>query len=196
MSAPINSLAWWNRYFENQWEANNGRNQTRYFVSRLVDHIGFREANWLAATGRSILDWGCALGDGVDVLCRRFPAAQEAVELYTKYDFRLAEDGLPQTSFDAIVTSNCLEHFLNPFDVAARHLQFCRSLYISMVPFREEHLHDCHVTRFELDTFPDSIGEFRKLGSTIIRCPRTYWNGEQIIVTYGSPSYCSEIGHE
>jgi RNA-directed DNA polymerase len=58
MIGPINSLSWWNSYFQNQWEANNGRNQTRYFISRLVDHIAAHEAIWLAAAGRSILDWG------------------------------------------------------------------------------------------------------------------------------------------
>jgi trans-aconitate methyltransferase len=204
MIAAVNSLSWWNGYFEDQWEANNGRNQTRHFMTRLLDHLASRETYWLGAPGRSILDWGCALGDGVDVLCRRFPAArvsgldfsrtaiEKAVARYPGYDFQLAEDGCPKTTFDAVFTSNCLEHFLNPFEVAADQLRFCRSLYVAMVPFREQHLHEAHFTRFELDTFPDAIGGFRKLGSAILRCPPLYWNGEQIIVTYGSAPYCDE----
>lgn len=208
MSDAINSLSWWNDYFGAQWEANNGPNQTRYFMTKLVDHLASREAAWLAAPGRSILDWGCALGDGVDVLARRFPSARvsgldfsrtaiaKAAERYPQFQFQLAEDRRPPGAWDAVLTSNCLEHFADPFAVAAGHLEFCRSLYIAMVPFREGVLHESHVTRFDVDTFPETMGGFRKLGSAILRCPPLYWNGEQIIVTYGSAGYCGEIGLE
>ena len=206
MAAPINSLSWWNGYFERQWEAHDGRNQTRYFISLLVDHLGSRESNWLAAPGRSILDWGCAMGDGVDLLCTRFPEALvtgldfshtaigKAAERYPRHNFQLSEDGGLRTSYDAIITSNCLEHFPNPFEVAAGHLRYCKSLYIVMVPFREEHLHESHCVRFELDTFPEAIDGFRKVASICLRCDSPYWPGEQVIVTYGSASYRGEIG--
>ena len=205
MAASINSLSWWNGYFESQWEANDGRGQTRYFISNLVDLLGSRESAWLAVPGRTILDWGCAMGDGVDVLSGRFPGARvsgldfsitaigKAMERYPEFDFQLSEDGCPKSSFDAIVTSNCLEHFSNPFAVAAGHLRFCKSLYIAMAPFREDHLHESHVIRFDLDSFPESIDGFRKLSSVILRCSSRYWPGEQIIVTYGSEAYCKDF---
>ncbi len=208
MAVPINSLSWWNGYFEAQWEANGGRDQTRYFISKLVDHLGARESAWLAQPGRSILDWGCAMGDGVDVLCHRFPSAkvtgldfsqtaiEKAVEQYPQYDFHLSADGNSPHTYDAIITSNCLEHFADPFDVAAGHIRFCKLLYVAMVPFREEHLHESHLLRFELDTFPAVIGGFRKLSSVCLFCGSLYWPGEQIIVTYGSPQYCEEAGIE
>jgi len=32
MSKIINSKEWWDDYFKNNWEANNGKEQTAYFM--------------------------------------------------------------------------------------------------------------------------------------------------------------------
>ena len=197
----INSLGWWDDYFVQKWESYDGRGQTRYFMRRLLDSLPAREAKWLASGPHSILDWGCALGDGVDLLKTQFPdcavsgldfsatAITKARSNFPQHSFILAAQSDPPPRADVIITSNCLEHFTAPFEVAARHVSSCNSVYVAMTPFREEHLHESHVIRFELETYPARIGEFARIASTVIRCEPPYWNGEQIIVTYGSPEY-------
>ena len=199
----INSLAWWDDYFVHQWELYDGRGQTRYFMRRLLDSLPAREAKWLSSGARSILDWGCALGDGVHLLTQQFPdstvsgldfsttAIAKARSYFPQHTFLLAAQNQPPPSVDVVITSNCLEHFEEPFEIASSHVRCCRSLYIAMTPFREDHLHESHVTRFDLDTYPELIGGFTRIASTVIRCDPPYWNGEQIIVTYASREYLS-----
>jgi trans-aconitate methyltransferase len=197
----VNSREWWDHYFIEQWEANRGREQTRYFTSRLCECLAAREWHWIASAPRTILDWGCALGDGIDQLHHCFPdcdatgldfsrtAITKAVRDYPRHKFVLAEDAAPLPPFDVVLTSNCLEHFAEPLAVMSTHLAHCRFLYLLLVPFREQHLHESHVTRFDLDSFPDQLDGFTKLGAAIFRCEPRYWNGEQILVSYASPEY-------
>ena len=206
MASPINSLEWWNDYFQAQWEQNDGRAQTRHFMAQLVEHLPAREHRWISSAKRTILDWGCALGDGVDILQAAFPscevsgldfspvALQKATASYPNYSFLLAENGAIPFDYDVIVTSNCLEHYSLPFELAGRHVERARYLYIMMVPFDEPHpVHESHVQRFTIDSFPEQIGDFRKLWLTVFRPSPRYWNAPQAIVGYAGPDY---PGHE
>src|SRR6476469_3034745 len=70
---PVNSLPWWDEYFRETWDANNGRQQTRHFMGRLFANLPEPELRFLRSGSLAILDLGCALGDGVDVLAGAFP---------------------------------------------------------------------------------------------------------------------------
>jgi len=205
MAAPINSRGWWNCYFESQWEDNHGREQTRHFISLLVNYLPSKEHQWISRERRSVLDWGCALGDGVDVLRSAFPcceisgldfsqvAVEKARAAYPQYQFLLTDDGVIPSNYDVIVTSNCLEHYPQPFELAARHVEHSRYLYLVMVPFEEpEPKHESHVQRFTINSFPDEIGAFKKLSLTVFRPLPQYWNAPQALVCYGSPEYHAE----
>jgi trans-aconitate methyltransferase len=202
MASPINSLDWWNSYFETQWEQNQGREQTRHFMSQLVQYLPSREHRWISSRSRTILDWGCALGDGVDVLQAEFPACdisgldfsrvavKKAQAAYPQYRFLLAEDGAIPSDYDVIVTSNCLEHYSDPFELAARHVRHARYLYIAMLPFEEPApIDETHVQVFTLRSFPDNIGTFRKLSITVFRPLPRYWNAPQAVACYASAGY-------
>jgi trans-aconitate methyltransferase len=202
MKLEINSLDWWNDYFAVQWEFNHGREQTRHFLSKLVHHLAAQEHRWLSAQPRSILDWGCALGEGVEVLSAEFPGSQvtgldfsrtaidKARASHPRHRFILSEGGEISDDYDVIVTSNCLEHYPAPFEIAARHICRTRYLYLVMVPFEEtEPLHESHVQRFTYQSFPDQIGNFRRRWITIIPVTPPYWNGAQAIACYASPLY-------
>src|SRR5262245_27546412 len=69
----INSRDWWEDYFLHHWEAFDGSAQTWYFMERLVANLPQPELDWTRAEPRTILDWGCAMGQGVAVLTREFP---------------------------------------------------------------------------------------------------------------------------
>ena len=202
MASPVNSLEWWNCYFETQWEQNQGREQTRHFMSQLLQYLPSREHRWISSRTRTILDWGCALGDGVDVLQAEFTsceisgldfsrvAVEKAKAAYPQCCFLFADDGTIPSEYDVIVTSNCLEHFSDPFGVATRHTEHARYLYIVMVPFEEpEPIDATHVQRFTKHSFPEEIGIFRKLSLTVFRPLPRYWNAPQAIVCYASAAY-------
>lgn len=201
LELEVNSRQWWDQYFEHTWEQNRGRNQTRGFMRALIANLPDRELAYLLSTAASVLDWGCAMGDGVQILGETFPLARvagldfsmRAIEIaradYPPFEFIHTADGSIPHEFDVILTSNCLEHFTNPLDVATQHLERCNDLYIAMVPYNEQVLLEQHCARFTEETFPHQLGRFARLMACPIDLPSVYWPGQQLIVVYGSPSY-------
>src|SRR5215207_7927810 len=126
---PTNSQPWWDEYFRAQWEANRGRQQTRHFMDRLLASLPEPELAYLSSRPADVLDWGCALGEGVVALAERFPAArvsgldfsatavEDAKQHYPGHEFLLTAGGEIPRPFDVIITSNCLEHFERPLEV-------------------------------------------------------------------------------
>lgn len=199
----VNSQAFFDHQFKiGEWELNDGPAQTRYFMSRIVSELPAPDREYLAKNAVSILDWGCALGDGVDVLKQAFPqctaigqdfskeAIARAQRIYPHYEFIVGEEIVGE--FDVIVVSNCLEHFSDPLRVAEAQLACCRALYVVLVPFREERLYDGHVSRFDRETFPPRLGSWTRLATRPIEMDGRYWNGRQLLVVYGSESYLNE----
>src|SRR5688572_13706503 len=141
---PTNSQPWWDEYFRAQWEANRGRQQTRHFMERLLASLPEPELAYLSSRPAEVLDWGCALGEGVVALAERFPGArvsgldfsatavEDARKNYPDREFLLSAGGEVPRPFDVIVTSNCLEHFARPMEVMAEHLQSCREVYVAL----------------------------------------------------------------
>ncbi len=119
----VNSRAWWEEYFKSTWDANGGEAQTRYFMELLIAHLPEPEREYLKRGSLKILDWGCAIGNGVASLAEAFPgnevsgldfsagAIEEARLRHPGYEFMVTKDGEIPRPFDVIVTSNCLEHF-------------------------------------------------------------------------------------
>ncbi|GEM_PF-326170 len=203
-SFSFNTRAWVDRQFKVAWEQNTGNAQTRYFMQALVAHLPLRERAYLNDHALSILDWGCALGDGVDELQLTFPhstitgldfsseAIRQACQRYSSREF-VHSDFIPR-EFDVIITSNCLEHFDHPLAVVAMHLESCGKLYIALVPHQESPLIASHFSRFDLDTFPQRIGQWRRLYAQPIKTDAKFWDGEQLLVIYASELYLHEQG--
>jgi glycosyltransferase involved in cell wall biosynthesis/2-polyprenyl-3-methyl-5-hydroxy-6-metoxy-1,4-benzoquinol methylase len=203
-AAPLNSRSWWNEYFASQWDAYDGRAQTAYFMQRLVQGLPAPEREYLASHEATVLDWGCALGNGVDVLGKTFPrcrvtgmdfaerAIAEAQRCFPQYGFRHTTNGEIGECFDVIVTSNCLEHFTDPLPIMRQHLQSCRSFYAILVPYRESPLHSSHVAQFREECFPERIGDFIRIAASAVDCELPYWPGRQLLVIYASHAYLQE----
>src|SRR5258706_6533889 len=143
----------------------------------LVAHLSDPELAFLLTTPASVLDWGCAMGDGVKMLSDTFRLANvagldfaaRALEVaraeYPNFEFIHTLDGSIPRKFDVVITSNCLEHFQDPLQVAQEHLLSCSQLYIVMVPFDEKELLDQHSFRFTSETFPALLSDFVRLVS-------------------------------
>jgi SAM-dependent methyltransferase len=199
----INSRAFFDDQFRiGEWERNNGPAQTRYFMSCIVAALPAAERRHLGSQALSILDWGCALGDGVDVLKQAFPrcvvvgqdfsveAITRARRAYPQHEFVVDEE--IRCDFDVVVVSNCLEHFGDPLRLVETHLASCRALYVALVPFEEEPLYDGHASRFDRDTFPPRLGAWTRIALRPIEMDPRYWLGSQLLVVYGSQSYASD----
>jgi trans-aconitate methyltransferase len=120
------------------------------------------------------------------------PAIAEARKQYPDRRFEHSPDGAIDRAYDVIVTSNCLEHFADPFEVARSHLRRCGYLYIVLVPFEERQRHESHLFTFERSSFPDRIEGFTKLDAQAIETVERYWPGSQILTIYGSRRYLDE----
>ena len=70
----INSEAYWNGRFEADWEANSGREQSRFFSRVAYENMPAWLIQQISQSGWTVCDWGCAQGDGTDVLASYFGA--------------------------------------------------------------------------------------------------------------------------
>lgn len=142
-SADKNSKEAWEMYFQEGWEKNNGREQTRLFAHYFLETVRLPDGT------QSLLDVGCALGDsmpefrkrysnlrltGCDVSAEAIKKARShygAIATFEQWTFEQI-----QGSFDVIFCSNALEHFVNYLEIARVLLAHCKWLYI-MVPYQE-----------------------------------------------------------
>ena len=198
---PTNSREWWEEYFIEDWDAHGGASQTRHFMERLIRELPAPEISFLRATPVSILDWGCAFGEGVELLADSFPkshvtgldfaarAIEQARLRHPEQRFVQTESGEIPGQFDVILTSNCLEHFEHPLELMRSHLDSCKRLYIVLVPYDEAPLSEHHKTRFIEESFPEIVGRFSRLCAKRIDVDPEYWSGQQLLVVYGSETY-------
>ena len=202
---PVNSRPWWDEYFQGKWDDYGGSAQTRYFMETLLSHLPEQEKAYLHGAPRTILDWGCAFGEGVATLARAFPRSQVAGLDFSKtaidqakirnagHEYIWSEDGAILRDFDVILTSNCLEHFEAPLAVLEKHLASCRSLYIVLVPYNECPLHPQHRAQFRVESFPAHFRNFTRIYAEPLVTDHHFWPGQQLLIVYGSDRYLRDI---
>lgn len=196
----INDLSFWNDYFQEGWEKNQGRGQTAFFSLLFLLNLPEEITTRIIKKHYSICDMGCALGEGTKILYDHFRvcdvkgldfspvAIQKAKETYQGLDFFVDDlTNLQIDCFDVAFSSNVLEHFQNPEQVLSQIMKKSKELVMIMVPYEEENLCRDHVVRFDKDSFPDEKEGFHKVFSKVIDCmPLVYrrWHGCQLMVIY------------
>ena len=196
---PVNSRPWWDDYFQGKWDHDGGGERTRYFMETVLSHLPEHERAYLSGAPRTILDWGCAFGEGVATLARVFPQSRIAGLDFSKtaidqaqirnagHEFIWSEDGTILSDFDVIVTSNCLAQFEAPLAVLEKHLASCKSLYIVLVPYNECPLHPQHRAQFRIESFPEVVQSFTRIHTEPLILDGQI--RQQMLVIYGSESY-------
>ncbi|MEJ8553407.1 glycosyltransferase [Tepidibacter sp. Z1-5] len=192
----INSKDWWNNYFMNEWEKNGGKEQSSFFMKTIIDNIPHLVKEKIKSN-YSILDLGCALGQGTKILKENFKnnhvigmdfskvAIEKAKDLNPELDFYCNNIENLEKSFDIIISSNCLEHFENPLEELNKQLKYAKKLYILMVPYNEDPLSTYHKSKFLENSFPEYICKSKLIFKKIINMKNSsYWPGEQIIAIY------------
>lgn len=199
MEEKANTLNWWNDYFQNKWEANRGKEQTEFFMHLIISELPENIKYLIKNPDISILDWGCALGQGVDILAKEFPKAdisgldvsevaiEKARQLYPKYKFTTKSLVELNRKYDVIISSNCLEHFEHPEKLINDQLRFTEQLYIILVPYNEFDKIESHFVSFNEKSFPSKIGKFHKIYSEVIDTKHTeFWPGSQLLIVYAN----------
>lgn len=138
MSNETNSREWWEEYFENKWEINGGKEQTEYFMQLVIENLPESIKEYIDNPEITVLDWGCALGQGVNLLQNTFPEARvkgldisETAIKYAKNEYKdlsFVSGSLSELNekLSVIVCSNCLEHFADPKPYFQEHLAYTK----------------------------------------------------------------------
>ncbi|MFN0109385.1 MAG: class I SAM-dependent methyltransferase [Blastocatellia bacterium] len=201
---PFSSMGtqkWWDYQLAHYWEQNGGPSQTMYFMKGLIEHLPLPEKTYLSSNSLTILDCGCATGEGVALLGQAFPqcqvggldVARSAIETaqarYPQHEFWLTDNGEIPRQFDVVLTSNVLEHLDDPFAMARRQAASARLLYLVLVPFWEHPLMEGHLITFTDNSFPAHWSGLARLSVTPFETDPTIWAGKQVLVVYASREY-------
>ena len=199
MSEIINSQEYWEKRFsENDWEKGHGREQSIYFAELFKKHVPRWLIEHINKNNMSVVDLGCAEGDGSHVLSTMFQgeiygvdfsesAVQQAQKTYSNITF-LAGDirGLTQ-KWDVAFISNVIEHFQDPVDILARVSKSINYHMIVMIPFEEEPRSEEHEVVFSYDNIPTGVEDFRLIYfNNIINFSESdaRYRGQQLLLVY------------
>lgn len=212
-NSVINSDSYWDDRFSSDWETNEGPRQSRFFARLAIENL----PSWLIENVRSqsltLADWGCAQGDGTDVLGAHVDpkqlvgvdfsevAIQQAARRYPSIRFS-TENWLDKTSgavehFDVVFSSNTLEHFHGPWEVLESLGTRAKKAVVLALPYREMDRIDEHFYSFLPSNVPIALSNgFRLVWSKVIDCsrvPNTLWGGEQIFLVYAEKSWLDSL---
>jgi len=111
----------------------------------------------------SLLDIGCALGDGAIFLKRSFPQAKISGLDFSKYAIKKAKSKSDEVSFycldilkdnlsatfDYITMASIIEHFNDPFFVVDKCLRFAKKALLIFTPYTKDIAIPCLYSRSE-----------------------------------------------
>lgn len=176
-----------------------GRGQTNYFTKLAWNNLPNKFIDTLNNTDDlSILDWGCAEGDGVNCITKMFPqikvsgldfsetAIQKARKNYPQHTFYDGSLEDYNNKFSIIFTSNTLEHFEDPYRWINQILNYTEQFLIIMVPFQEKERIKEHFSSFDYDSFPLKMNNFVLTYFSVIDSDPDYWPGQQLLLLYSS----------
>jgi teichuronic acid biosynthesis glycosyltransferase TuaH len=214
MDVKLNSQSYWDERFSGDWDANSGPEQSRFFARVALGALPSWFLDQMRREKASLVDWGCAEGDGTELWSRYLEPSQitgidfseRAIETakarYPGVGFR-AEDWISgadfsSSVFDVVFTSNTLEHFHDPIavlDVLGRH---ARRAVIVVVPFEEgdpRHI-EHHFTFTEENTPADFGDRFSLLWCNVVDCESiefTRWSGKQFIAVFADNDWRHQL---
>jgi GT2 family glycosyltransferase/SAM-dependent methyltransferase len=194
-SIPVNSQHYWEERFASDWEALGGRQQSRAFMDLLIKYLPAAVYEEIAGGG-SLLDCGCAMGDGTAVLAQEFPrsrvsgfdfsgaAIEAARRVYPEIDFFVSDfEGLERHA-DVLLASHCFEHLASPIRALRRLAAQARRSLILLVPFLESYPpHHEHRRVVHASTFPEEVDGWRLIHRVLLP-PIPAWQGNQLLLVY------------
>ena len=205
----INSRSYWSQRFAGNWEDRGGRHQSRAFASLALKHMPAWMIFAIRNRRMSVLDWGCALGDGTEILSTSLLTettgmdfAEEAIakarETYPSCEFLcwdLASTAI-ERRWDVVFSSNTLEHFAKPWDMLGKLETIARSALVILVPFREMQRHHEHSYTFLPENVPFTVGDMCLACAKAIDAsiePAAMYNGQQLLLVYVANAFARDL---
>ncbi|KVO05324.1 hypothetical protein WJ70_26965 [Burkholderia ubonensis] len=209
----INSDSYWNARFQENWQSNAGPEQSRFFAEIAIRNL----PDWLLDHVRqdrlTVVDFGCAQGDGTDYLASHIDASQlagvdfssvaieQATHRYPSIRFInadwLTETGEQSDVFDIVFSSNTLEHFEKPYKALATISRRAKKAIVLALPYQELDRIDEHFFTFYPGNIPTHLSNgFVLTWSKVVDCltiPDTMWSGDQIILIYADPCWIGKM---
>lgn len=209
-----NSESYWDMRFKDNWESCDGPWQTRFFYQVAVANLPSWLMQQLKSQPLTLVDWGCAQGDGADVWASYVGAdrlagvdfsavaIEQASVRYPSIRF-LHEDWLAESqdetgTYDIVFSSNTLEHFHSPYTVLPQLTRRARKAVILTLPYREVERIDEHFYTFLPENIPLLLANgFRLSWAKVVDCrnlPKTQWGGDQVILVYAAADWIDGMG--
>ncbi len=208
-----NSNAYWDNRFSQNWDMCSGPKQSRFFARITLGNIPSWFIEQIRHQYLTLVDWGCAQGDGTDVWRSHINsnllfgvdfslvAIERAQSRYPTIKF-ICENWLDSgtcidTPFDILFSSNTLEHFHKPFEVLDTLSSRAKKAIVLALPYKELDRIDEHFFSFFPENIPMELSNgFRLIWSKSIDCstlPDTLWNGNQIVLIYAEQLWISSL---
>lgn len=207
----VNSEKYWDQRFQHDWDMKNGDQQSIFFMELALDMLPGWLVEDLKAGDRNICDWGCAEGEGTNLMASRFrncsfegidfaeTAIKVANKRYPGPNLTFTAKDLLTTShntkYDVVFSSNVFEHFTNTWEVFDKISNFAKDLIIMLVPFNEdeanrtpEHFHTFRSDQFKLQGSRWDVVHFE------VRNTTGPWNGQQALVIFAAKKYAEKKG--
>ena len=210
----INSDIYWDARFAENWDVCEGPRQSRFFARIAIDHLPQWLLEELKRHSLTLVDWGCAQGDGTDVWASYIDAKQiagvdfssvaieQAAQRYPAIRFINADwltpEGKPGEVFDVVFSSNTLEHFHKPYDALNAICRRAKKAIVLALPYKEFERIDEHFFSFLPENIPlQLVNGFKLIWSRVVDCrslPNTLWNGDQVILVYADSNWVNSLG--
>jgi len=204
----INSQKYWDMRFSTDWESLDGPTQSKQFSRLAVNQLPGWLINSIKRDSLTLVDWGCAQGDGTEVWASYMPAdnlhgvdfspaaIEQATARYPDIHFEccdwLAQDGGSSKIYDIVFSSNTLEHFSNPYEVLRRLVAHANKAIVLLLPYKEINRIDEHEFTFLPHNIPAKIDNDFSLVYGRITGPHKVWAGEQILLVYAKDKWICE----
>lgn len=208
----INSNQYWNNRFLENWDEMRGPQQSRFFARLALNNLPKWIVREINKDRLSVVDWGCAEGDGTDVLAELIAKKQlsgrdisqvaidKAKKRYEGISFEkadwLANEEIEDSSFDIIFSSNTLEHFHNPVEILEKLTLQAKKAIVLLLPYDELERIEEHFSTFTPGNIPASIKNFTLIYSKVLDCTEvsdSQWLGKQVLLIYTDKDWFSSL---
>lgn len=197
----VNDHEYWNeRYATGDWEKYGGDQQAEFFAEVAMNAFPEWLVRKMNEESLTVRDYGCARGTGTAMLAKHFPScmvtgidfSEDAIEFakerFTYCDFETGDlytMDLPPC--DMVFSSNTLEHMRSPKYILCKLVESARKYAVILLPLDDSTDHSEHFFKFNVDFFPEKIGQMNLAYFHIVDCrdgASSYWNGKQILLVY------------
>jgi SAM-dependent methyltransferase len=166
----VNDRAYLEDFYSNIClQAGYAEGQNKHFMEEILNHIDEDIIKYLSQDNITILDNGCGMGFGTSLLINKFPNAQlsgfdvieyaieKAREFFPKINFKYDYYGKIDDMYDVVISSHCLEHYIDPVDFFNEILKNTKKYCIVMCPYNEFPLCICHRSTINENTLVEEI---------------------------------------